>query len=42
MSHHNGRPVSVTLIECRDCGTMFNLDVQDYYDNRCPDCVDED
>jgi phage FluMu protein Com len=26
------------LIECRDCGTQFNLGAQHYYDNKCPEC----
>jgi Zn finger protein HypA/HybF involved in hydrogenase expression len=25
-------------IECRRCGTVFNLAMQRYYDNLCPDC----
>jgi DNA-directed RNA polymerase subunit RPC12/RpoP len=28
-------------IACRECGATFNLAFQEYYDNRCPDCVDE-
>lgn len=29
---------SSETIECRECGTPFNLGVQDYYDNLCPRC----
>lgn len=25
-------------VECRECGTHFNLGGQDYYDNLCPKC----
>lgn len=25
-------------IECRECGTVFNLSGQWYYDNLCPEC----
>lgn len=25
-------------IECRECGTVFNLAAQYYYDNLCPSC----
>lgn len=29
------------LIECRECGTEFNLGAQMYYDNLCPSCKDK-
>mgnify|MGYP006934449374 FL=1 len=29
---------SYELIECRECGTQFNLGAQMYYDNLCPSC----
>ncbi len=28
-------------VQCRDCGTSFNLDAQWYYDNLCPSCKAE-
>lgn len=30
------------IIECRECGTTFNLAAQFYYDNKCPSCVEAD
>jgi hypothetical protein len=26
-------------VECRQCGTVFNLSAQTYFDNLCPSCV---
>lgn len=28
-------------VECRNCGTVFNLAAQWYYDNLCPSCKAE-
>lgn len=25
-------------VECRECGAVFNLGAQTYYDNLCPTC----
>lgn len=25
-------------VECRECGTVFNIGAQMYYDNLCPSC----
>lgn len=33
-----GKP---NIIECRSCGTDFNLNAQQYYNNLCPDCIPE-
>lgn len=27
---------------CRECGATFDLAAQNYYDNVCPSCVDEE
>ena len=27
---------------CRECGTRFDLMNQPYYDNLCPDCIDDE
>lgn len=27
---------------CRECGRLFELTAQPYYDNRCPPCVAEE
>lgn len=28
----------IEIVECRECGTGFNLTAQYYYDNLCPSC----
>lgn len=38
MSHH--QPDSEE-VECRECGAVFRLDLQYYYDNLCPSCKRE-
>lgn len=30
------------IVECRKCGTEFDLALQNYYDNLCPSCMDEE
>lgn len=39
MSHEFA--TGANLVECRDCGAMFNLDGQMYYDDLCPECKAE-
>lgn len=29
------------IIECRECGSEFNLAAQHYYDNLCPSCQED-
>lgn len=29
------------LIDCRSCGETFDLSKQNYYDNLCPSCIEE-
>lgn len=29
-------------VECRECGSRFDLSVQPYYDNCCPSCMEEE
>lgn len=30
------------LIECSECGSQFDLARQNYYDSKCPSCVDNE
>jgi DNA-directed RNA polymerase subunit RPC12/RpoP len=30
------------MLDCRDCGRTFDLAAQNYYDQVCPECVDDE